>query len=106
MGFRPSRGGARFGHSRRAAVITDQELADTDPDPLTLLKRLVNDFDELEVSDPTAWETAVAAIVTDVYKKLFEGGNLDRLRFRYAVYGYDADRLEVVYNELETALGP
>jgi lysophospholipase L1-like esterase len=88
-----------------AAGLFQTALESTvDPiDTLLLTKRLVYSFDQLEKTNPTEWADKVAAIDTDSYKRLFQAGNFDRLRFRYAVYGYSAEELEVVYNELVTA---
>ena len=84
--------------------ISDQELEESDPTPLVLLKRLVNDFDLLEVSDEVAWETAVAAITTEEYQRMFlRGSNFDRERYRYLVYGYEDSRLSAAFDELDAA---
>jgi hypothetical protein len=76
----------------RVAIISDSELAETDPTELCLLKRKVNDFDELEVSDNPAWVLAVAAITNANY------------RFRYSVYGWEDARITIVLGDLTTAL--
>lgn len=91
---------------RRVAVISQQELADTDPDLLCLVKRIVNDFDELEASDPVEWANRVDAITNDDYKKLFQASNFDRMRYRYSVYGFNYDLLQIVHDDLEAAFGP
>ena len=83
--------------------ISDQELEETDPTPLVLLKRLVNDFDLLEVSDPVAWAVAVDAITTEEYQRMFTGSNFDRERYRYLVYGYEDSRLSAAFDELDAA---
>lgn len=83
----------------QAALETTSDPIDT----LLLTKRLVYSFDQLEKTNPDEWADKVAAIATDAYQRIFQPGNFDRLRFRYAVYGYSAQELEVVYNELVTA---
>jgi hypothetical protein len=88
----------------RVAIISDSELAETDPTELCLLKRKVNDFDELEVSDNPAWVLAVAAITNANYRKMFQASNHDRLRFRYSVYGWEDARITIVLGDLTTAL--
>ncbi len=97
------------GYAAMASVFHDvvAEVVDPDaPTQLELLKRVVYEFDQLEVSDPSAWADAVAAIATDDYKRLFSPGNFDRLRYRYLVYGFDDVRLELVYDELVDAITP
>lgn len=83
--------------------ISDQELEETSPTPLVLLKRLVNDFDLLEVSDNVAWAAAVDAITTEEYQRMFTGSNFDRERYRYLVYGYEDSRLSAAFDELDAA---
>lgn len=90
----------------RVAVISQQELADPNPDLLCLIKRVVNDFDELEDSDPVDWALRVAAITNPLYEKMFQGSNFDRIRYRYTVYGWSYERLQVVYDDLTAAFGP
>lgn len=88
----------------RVARISASELAEIDPTELCLLKRKVNDFDELEVSDHAAWVVAVAAITNAQYRKMFHGANHDRLRYRYGVYGWEDARITIVLDDLTTAL--
>jgi|SRR5688572_22821961 len=104
MGNRPYKASATQGQINRVAIISDFERIDPAPDQLTLLKRKVDEFDQLEVSDESAWSDAVAAIANSYYRRMFQGGNMDRLRFRYLVYGFDAETLAVVFTELDTAL--
>lgn len=104
MGNRPYKNSGTQGQINRVAIISDFERVDPDPDQLTLLKRKVDEFDQLEVSDETAWSDAVAAISNSYYRRMFQGGTFDRLRFRYQVYGFDNETLEVVFTELDTAL--
>lgn len=103
MGFRPSKHRATAAEINRVAIISPYELVDSDPDQLTLLKRLVNDFDELEVSDNAAWVIKVAAVTSDNYRKIFQGGTFDRLRFRYLAYGWDDATLVEVFDDLTDA---
>lgn len=88
----------------KVAIISQFEIADPAPDQLTLLKRKVKQFDDLEVSGHAAWAVAVAAIANSKYRRMFQGGNADRLRYRYLVYGWDDATLLVVLMELDTAL--
>lgn len=104
MGFRPYKNSGTQGQINRVAIISDFERIDPDPDNLTLLKRKVDEFDVLETDDPGAWETAVAAITSDNFRKMFEGGNMDRLRYRYQVYGWDRATIESALDDLSTAL--
>lgn len=90
-------------HIRKVAKISQFERIAPAPDQLTLLKRKVDEYDQLEVSDETAWSDAVAAIANSYYRRMFQGGNADRLRFRYLVYGFDLETLETVFTELDTA---
>ena len=96
------------GYAVVAGLFHDAIVATVDSGPTTagLLKRVVYDFDQLEKSSPSVWATKVSAITTVTYRRLFQGGNMDRLRFRYQVYGYDDERLAVVYAELVAALTP
>jgi lysophospholipase L1-like esterase len=66
-------------------------------DPLLYLKRLIYDFDLLESSQPAAWAARVATIINPDYKRIFA---LDRIRYRYAVYGWPDATLTAVYNDL------
>lgn len=95
------------GYVVAASVFQDviEAITDTGVDTLLLTKRLVYDFDQLEAVNPVAWAAKVAAISTATYRKLFQGGTMDRLRYRYTVYGFDAQTLTVVYNELLAAYG-
>lgn len=106
MGNRPVKPGwaTTATRVRKVAKISQFERVDPSPDQLTLLKRKVDEFDQLETSDESAWSDAIAAIDTSTYRKMFQGGNMDRLRFRYQVYGWDSDTLENVLLELDTAL--
>lgn len=88
---------------RKVAIISQFERIDPSPDQLTLLKRKVDEFDQLETSDEPAWSDAVAAISNSYYRRMFQGGQFDRLRFRYHVYGFDDETLAVVFTELDTA---
>jgi hypothetical protein len=88
----------------RVAIISASELAETDPTKLCLLKRKVKNFDDLEVADHPAWVLAVAAITNSQYRKMFHASNHDRLRYRYAVYGWEDSRITIVLNDLTTAL--
>lgn len=103
--FRPHKTASRATSDevRRVVRITDQDLADPDPDEYLTLKLLINDFDELEQSDPVAWADAVAAITTPQYRRLFEGENFDRDRYRYLVYGWDRENQAAVYSQLLAA---
>jgi hypothetical protein len=96
------------GYAVIAGLFQDalEAVADPGVDTLLLTKRIVYEFDQLEQEDPVSWTDKVSAITTESYRKMFQGGNMDRLRYRYTVYGYSADRLEVVYNELVAAFGP
>lgn len=104
MGFRPYKNSATQGQINRVAIISDFERVDPDPDQLTLLKRKVDLFDQLEASDNPSWVDAVAAIENSYYQRMFQGGNFDRLRFRYHVYGFDNETLAAVFADLDTAL--
>jgi hypothetical protein len=72
-------------------------------DQTLLLKRLVHDFDLLEVSNNSLWVTHVAAISTAAYRRLFQGGNMDRLRYRYYIYGLSDANQAAIYAELVSA---
>lgn len=104
MGNRPYKASGTQGQINRVAIISDFEKVDPSPDQLTLLKRKVNQFDELEVSGHAVWAVAVAAIANSKYRRMFQGGKADRLRYRYLVYGWDDATLLVVFTELDTAL--
>jgi hypothetical protein len=104
MGNRPYRASATQGQINRVAIISDFERIDPAPDNLTLLKRKVDEFDQLEVSDESAWSDAVAAIANSYYRRMFQGGIFDRLRFRYLVYGFDDETMATVQSELDAAL--
>jgi hypothetical protein len=88
----------------RVAVISDFDRVDPAPDQLCLLKRQVDLFDQLEVADVVAWAAAVALIQDPRARKMFEGGNMDRLRARYGVYGWELSLIEATTTDLETAL--
>lgn len=85
------------------AKISQFEQIDPFPDTLTLLKRKVKAFDDLEVSGHASWVTKVAAIVNGDFRKMFQGGNADRLRYRYLVYGWDRATLILVLADLTNA---
>jgi hypothetical protein len=106
MGNRPVRPAwqSTSTHIRKVAKISQFERIDPAPDNLTLLKRKVDEFDQLEVSDNTAWSDAVAAISNSYYRRMFQGGIFDRLRFRYLVYGFDDETMATVQSELDAAL--
>lgn len=105
MSFRPSKPAfcAKQGEINRVAIISQFEQVDPNPDQLTLLKRKVKQFDDLEVSNNAAWLSKLAAISRPEYRKMFQGGNNDRLRFRYLVYGWDDETLALVLADLTTA---
>jgi hypothetical protein len=107
MGTRPAKPAAtaKQGEINRVAIISDFERIDPAPDELTLLKRSVDAFDVLEVDDFSAWELAVADVDTK-YQRMFQGGQMDRLRFRYYVYGLDNDTIEALRTNLDDALTP
>lgn len=96
------------GYAVLAGLVEDRiaELADPGVDQLLLLKRLVHDYDLLEVSNPTLWATRVAAIATASYRQLFMGSARDRQRYRYMIYGWTLSTMTVVYNELLAAFAP
>jgi lysophospholipase L1-like esterase len=89
------------------ADLVEDRLATIGPastvDAQLLLKRLVYDFDLLEVSNNALWVTRVAAIATASNRRLFQGGNMDRLRARYSAYGLDSATQAALYAELVTA---
>lgn len=86
------------GYAVMAQLFHDAIAAIKDnADPLLYLKQLVYDFDQLEQSKPVDWAARVAAIVNPDYRRLF---TLDRIRYRYAVYGWPNETLTVVYNDL------
>lgn len=87
----------------KVAIISSFERVDPNPDNLTLLKRKVEEFDQLKISSEEDWEDAVE-LVDDRYKLLFQGGNFDQLRFRYHVYGLDEASVEHILDHLTTAL--
>ncbi len=103
MGNRAIRPSRTSTVNRRVAKISDFEQIDPLPDTLTLLKRKVKQFDDLEVSDNVAWVTKVDAITSPAFGKMFQGGNADRLRYRYLVYGFDRATLLLVLADLTTA---
>ena len=94
---------ATQGEVNRVAIISDFERIDPAPDELTLLKRSVDAFDVLETDDNAAWTTAVADVDTR-YRRMFQGGNMDRLRYRYYVYGLDDSTISSALADLESAL--
>ncbi len=96
------------GYAVVAGLFHDAIVAtvDSGPDQLNLLKRIVYDFDQLEKADAVTWALKVAAIATESNRKIFQAGNMDRLRYRYSVYGYDNARLASVYAELVGAFTP
>lgn len=104
-GLHPTAAGAaviaQLFHDALVAVVDTQA-----PDTLGLVKQIVYDFDQLEKSSPSTWTTKVAAIIPATYRKLFQGGNMDRLRYRYSVYGFDKNALAAVYSALVTAFSP
>ena len=91
----------------RIAKLSEWEAVDPNPTTLTLLKRLVNDMDLLEVSDAEAWVTAVSALTSDTALSLFQGtraSQMARLRCRYAVYGYETDRQLALIDEIDAVV--
>lgn len=105
MSRRPNVAGARATGTeiRRVAIISQQEIVDPAPDQLCLLKRKVKQFDDLEVSNNGQWVTKVAAITDPRFRRMFQGGNTDRQRFRFQVYGWDDDTQAAVLTGLTTA---
>lgn len=91
---------------RKAVIPTSRDLVEASPDTLTLLKRLVNDFDLLEVSNHTAWATAVSLIGNVVLQRMFQGCRFDRERSRHRIYGSDSVTLGQVYSILFAAITP
>lgn len=80
-------------------------LGNAAPDQLLILKQLVQDFDDMEVNNHSSWVTRVAAIPNPLYRRIFQGDNMDRRRFRYMVYGWSLSTIIAVYNDLLTAHG-
>jgi hypothetical protein len=105
MGTRPAKPAAtaKQGEINRVAIISDFERIDPAPDELTLLKRSVDTFDTLEVDNNIAWVLLVA-LVDSRYQRMFQGGQMDRLRFRYYVYGLDNTTISALLVNLEDVL--
>lgn len=95
MSYRPSRRNPSTTELNRCAKLSQRDVVDSTPDTLCLLKRKVQVMDALEVSDRPAWVIAVAALPTRS-RKMFQGGNCDRLHMRYQVYGSDAGTLTLI----------
>lgn len=95
------------GYATVADLVEDRltALGDITVSNLAKLKRLVDDFDKLEVANNALWVTRVAAISNAFYRRMFQGSNLDRRRFRYMVYGWSDGTITVVYTDLLTAFG-
>lgn len=47
----------------------------------------------------------IAAITNPFYRRIFQGSNMDRRRFRYMVYGWDSGTITAVYTDLLAAYG-
>ncbi len=103
MGNRPFKATATSVQINKVAKISQFEQIDPLPDTLTLLKRKVKQFDDLEVSDNASWLTKIDAITSPAFGRMFQGGNADRLRYRYHVYGFDRATLLLVLADLTTA---
>lgn len=95
------------GYATIADLVEDRltALGDVTVSTLAKLKRLVDDFDKLEVANNALWVTRVTAITNAFYERMFQGSNADRRRFRYMVYGWDNSTLAVVYADLLAAYG-
>lgn len=104
MGTRPNRATHDQTNVNRVAIISDFEQIDPTPDTLTLLKRKVKAYDDLEVTNSVLWAIAVGAIPSSSYRRMFQGGNADRLRFRYLVYGWDRATLLLVLADLTVGI--
>lgn len=87
----------------RVVLFTARDAIVASPDTLTLLKRQVNEYDLLEVSDHSAWEDAVA-LVNEDWRHMFHPSRFDRLRFRYMVYGWQKSVLLTIIANLEDSL--
>lgn len=83
----------------RVAKINAQYYQDLDPDILTLLKREVDAFDQLEVSDNATWLNRVAAL-SPKYRKLFEAGTYNRTRYRHHAYGWQVSILQEMLSQM------
>jgi len=112
MSKRPNKSASRAtaDEIRRVAVISDFDRVDPAPDQLCLLKRTVDAFDTLEVDDNAAWADAVEDIAdipninNAAVSRMFQGGNMDRLRARYLVYGWELALIESTNESLEALL--
>lgn len=95
------------GYATVADLVEDRlaALGNASPDKLLQLKQLVQDFDDMEVNNHSSWVTRVASIANTQYRRLFQGSNMDRRRFRYLVYGWDFGTITAVYNDLFAAHG-
>jgi len=97
----------------RVVLVTPFELDTTQdataglvPDLLTLVKRLVHEMDQLEVSDPVTWAAHVATLTDDDHKNIFRYRIPDRHFIRYDVYGSQRSLLQQLHDELDAALNP
>lgn len=88
----------------KVAKISQFEQIDPAPDTLTLLKRKVKAYDDLEVTNSAAWAIAVGSIPNSQFRRMFQGGNADRLRYRYHVYGWDRATLLLVLADLTVGI--
>ncbi len=95
------------GYATIADLVEDRltALGDITIPTLLKLKRLIQDFDDLEVSRNASWVTRVAAISSSIHKRMFQGGSMDRRRARYMVYGWGEQTLLTVYADLLAAYG-
>lgn len=77
--------------SQKDANTTQDAVPQSVPDTLVLLKRRIEVFDQLEVSNNASWVTRINTITNAKYKQLFQGQRLGmtRLRYRHRFYGLE-----------------
>lgn len=88
--------------SQKENNTTQDAVPQQAPDTLTLLKRRIDFFDLLEVSNNASWVTRTGTITNPKYRQLFAGQRLGmtRLRYRHLFYGLE----KFVLNDCLTVL--
>ena len=102
MAIRPTRAAGRLTATQinRVAKISQFDVSNPSPDLLTLIKRELDTLDQLEVADNPTFVSRKALITDERVRRAIYGGNCDRLRYRYFLYGLDTATLQTVLTQL------
>lgn len=87
---------------RRGARLSPHEAADLTPSLRTLVKRLVDEIDQME----RATQLTHAATLSFDWGRLFYGCQRDRFGARFSIYRRQASQLQLLHDELDAIVNP